>query len=333
MNPWQSTRIAVSVSLEGAFDEFLLSRQENTRSHTLRAIKATERFYRYTLGYFLRWLGECGIRSPAQITPRDVRMYLVSLNSRVRPFTDWTINGHMRGVRAFLIFCHRAGYMPEKLEFKIPKPRRKRLPALDARGVDRLLAACTELLEKALILLLVDTGLRRQEACDLNWRDVDLETGRVEVICGKGGKDRVCFIGPRARRALQEYKDTLDLVSGCMPVFQSRRRKRYSGPGLAKVCSRIGDRAGIHVTPHALRRTCAILSLRAGMDSLHLMRILGHEDLSMVEHYAQMVDQDLMEAHIAHGPIEHLSKLARRESHAAQLVALASERVYASSKT
>ncbi|MFZ1040376.1 MAG: tyrosine-type recombinase/integrase [Anaerolineales bacterium] len=60
---------------------------------------------------------------------------------------------------------------------------------------------------------------------------------------------------------------------------------------------------------HALRRTFVILSLRAGMDVLHLKAMLGHASLDMVQHYAQMVDDDLLQAHQAHSPIDNLSHL------------------------
>ena len=65
-------------------------------------------------------------------------------------------------------------------------------------------------------------------------------------------------------------------------------------------------RTGIQVTPHALRRTFTILSLRAGMSPLHLQNLGGWESLELVQHYAQMVDEDLMQAHKAHSPVDNL---------------------------
>jgi len=55
-----------------------------------------------------------------------------------------------------------------------------------------------------------------------------------------------------------------------------------------------------------LRRTFVILSLRAGMDVLHLQSMLGHSSLEMVYHYAQMVDDDILQAHKQHSPIDSL---------------------------
>ena len=72
--------------------------------------------------------------------------------------------------------------------------------------------------------------------------------------------------------------------------------------------ARLTRASGIHVTAHALQRTFVILSLRAGMDVLHLQATLGHEDLEMTRHYAQMVDEDLLQAHRQHSPVDNLAK-------------------------
>lgn len=58
-----------------------------------------------------------------------------------------------------------------------------------------------------------------------------------------------------------------------------------------------------------LRRTFVILSLRSGMDVLHLQAMLGHASLDMVQHYAQMIDTDSLDAHKAHSPIDNLARL------------------------
>ena len=55
-----------------------------------------------------------------------------------------------------------------------------------------------------------------------------------------------------------------------------------------------------------MHRTFVILSLRAGMNILHVQLMLGHESLEMIRHYAQIVDEDLLQAHKAHSPIDNL---------------------------
>ena len=74
--------------------------------------------------------------------------------------------------------------------------------------------------------------------------------------------------------------------------------------GLRSVLLRIGDRAGIKVTPHALRRTFATLSLRAGMNLIQLQALLGHSSIDMTRRYVELLDEDLLEAHKEHRPVD-----------------------------
>ena len=67
---------------------------------------------------------------------------------------------------------------------------------------------------------------------------------------------------------------------------------------------RISEKSGIPFSAHDLRRTFATLSLKAGMNVLHLQSLLGHSSLEMTRGYVQMVKDDLNEVHRAHGPID-----------------------------
>ena len=156
---------------------------------------------------------------------------------------------------------------------------------------------------------MADSGLRRAEVIALNWGEVDMMTGLVTVKRGKGGKARSTVVGATARRVLLAYRKTLKDVGENSPLFQSRGNVRFTGSGLLRIFTRLSKQIGIHVTPHAMRRTFVILSLRADMDVLHLKAMLGHSSLEMVQHYAQMVDDDLLREHKAHSPIDNLSRL------------------------
>ena len=78
--------------------------------------------------------------------------------------------------------------------------------------------------------------------------------------------------------------------------------------GLRSILLHISEQSGIHIAPHALRRTFAILALKAGMNPLHLQGLLGHSSLEMTRRYVQMMDEDLVEAHRMYGPVDHALK-------------------------
>jgi len=152
---------------------------------------------------------------------------------------------------------------------------------------------------------MVDSGLRRAEVIAVNWGDVDMQSGLVRVRRGKGKKDRSSVIGATTRRALLAYRRTVSNTDN-MPLFQTREGNRFASDGFIQIFNRIKKHTGIHVSPHVLRRTFTILSLRAGMNALHLQNLGGWASLDMVQHYAQMVDEDLLAEHKAHSPIDNL---------------------------
>ena len=191
----------------------------------------------------------------------------------------------------------------------MPRIEKKRLPCLTAEQLNTVISACKSQRNKALVLFMVDSGLRRAEIIALNWDDVDITSGLVRVKRGKSGKARSAVIGANTRRALLAYRRTLESPTDNTPLFISRSGGRFTGTGVLLIFRWPTKTTGIHITPHALRRTFVILSLRAGMDVLHLQAMLGHASLDMVQHYAQMVDDDLLQAHKAHSPIDNLSRL------------------------
>jgi len=285
-----------SVALTDAYTDFILSRQ------AMNCTPATMDFYKYTAGVFLSWVELQGVTDPSDVTARHVRQYLAQLASEGK--ADTTMHDHARAIRTLLRFWHSEGYIPQLVTFDMPKLSRKRLPVLTADELRVIVKACN-VRDKAIVLFMVDSGLRRAEVIALNWGDVDMQSGLVKVKRGKGRKDRSAVIGATTRRALLAYRRTVSNADN-MPLFQTREGNRFASDGFIQIFNRIKKKTGIHVSPHVLRRTFAILSLRAGMRPLHLQALGGWADLKMVEHYAQMVDEDLLQEHKAHSPVDNL---------------------------
>jgi len=275
--------------IRDAFLDFRLSRE------AMNCSPATLEFYDYTAGKLAEWLEARGIVDPSELRSQHVRQYLTEL--RQRGLKDTSLHGHARAARAFARFLHSEGYIPEPINVDMPRLEAKRLPCLDADQLAHVLdKGCRSTRDKAVVILLADTGLRREEACALNWGDVDLKAGLVRVRRGKGGK-------AKSRRVLLRYRHSVPHDVGD-PVFPSKRGGRLTGMGMRMLFRQIGDRAGLHLTPHMLRRTFATLSLAAGMDALYLQALLGHSSLEMVRRYVQMVEADLQRAHAEHGPVD-----------------------------
>jgi site-specific recombinase XerD len=289
-------------ALYDAYTDFILSRKAKYVS------EGTLRFYEFTTGKFITWIVNQGLTTPGEVTVREVRAYLGEL--RDRGLKDKSLNAHARAIRTLCIFWYKEKYSPELIKFDMPKMAKRRLPFLGADEVSRLLSICN-VRDNAIICLMVDSGLRRQEVCDLTWKNVNLTSGLVQVINGKGGKDRYSVIGVKARQAVIAYKRTIKNTSESDSLFQTQTGRKFTGEGLRQLFRRLEKKTGLTFTPHALRRTCVKLSLRAGMDVLHLQTILGHESLEMVQYYAQMTNDDILESHKVHSPLDNLKSLRR----------------------
>jgi integrase/recombinase XerD len=288
-----------SVELQDAYTDFILSRQ--AALYTEETIK----YYRYSCGPFVKWLEGQGIMRPDEINARHVRAYLAELAVKN---SDRTVFDRASAIRTMVRFWHAENYIPQPVKFAMPKVEKKRLLSLDADNLKRVLSACDNPRDKALAMLMADSGARRQETINLNWGDVDIKSGLVRIQRGKGGKARSVVIGVTVRRALLCYRRLVDHGNND-PLFQTRYGGRFTGKGFREIFVRLSDKSGVHVTAHSLRRTFAILSLRAGMSPLHLQALLGHAGLEMVRHYAQMLNDDLLQPHKSASPVDHLGRL------------------------
>ncbi len=209
--------------------------------------------------------------------------------------SDATRFGHWVGLRVFYRWAHERLGVPQAMEL-VARPRvRPKLPgSLAAVQLPVVLAAARSRRDRAVLTLLLDTGIRLGEAFSLSWRRV-LED-RI-VVDGKVGRREVP-ISPWARR---------QLVGVELP-WRGKRGPLTLG-GLQLAVRRCLRRAGVQEGgPHLLRHTFARLYLRAGGDVFSLQRILGHRDLAMTRVYAELELGDVLERHALYSPIAQLRR-------------------------
>ena len=183
-----------------------------------------------------------------------------------------------------------------------PDPKPPVVETLTREEIDALLGACersktwknrqvvandrpTADSDRAIILLLLDTGLRASELCGIKFGDINLTTNSIKVL-GKGQKERLVYFGKRTSKALWKLltprlKDSKSdaLVFTVGPEDDLRPMTRDV---LRRLLVRIGERAGVaNVYPHRFRHTFAITYLRNDGDLFTLAgtaRSLGHGD-------------------------------------------------------
>jgi len=285
-----------------AYESFLLDAEAR------RLSPKTLRYYRQQLLPFIQSLKGQGVRSPQGITAHHIRKYLVGLQRR--GLSNGSQHAAARAIRAFCNFM----VMEEMMEgspmqrVKMPKVDKTILPSFTPEEVHRLLKACKYVRDRAIVLCLLDTGCRAAEFVALNIGDVDLRSGAVKIKRGKGGKQRVTFLGSQARKALVKHLMERGEYSPRDPLWASMHTgDRLTYHGLRMLTRRLEKETGIdHCHPHTFRRTFALWSLRAGMNIYALQQIMGHSDLQILRRYLALVEEDLLDAHQKHGAVDNM---------------------------
>ena len=153
---------------------------------------------------------------------------------------------------------------------------------------------------KTMIQLMLDTGLRLAEACNLRWKDIDLNTGKLMVRQGKGAKDRTLWIGEEDLESLRTWRErqAKDVTGNPAHIFTTLAGKPVSRRYVQKMVARLASKAGIekNVHPHTLRHSFATDLYRETSKIRLVQRALGHSDLSTTMIYTHIFDEELEDA-------------------------------------
>ncbi len=159
--------------------------------------------------------------------------------------------------------------------------------------------------DRVLIELLYSSGIRIQEAMNLNAEDMDLWNGTLRVL-GKGNKERVVPIGDSAARCVKHYLSERQARQGTSrepkgPLFLNARGTKLGARGARLILNRWVKKASLarRVSPHTLRHTFATHLLNRGCDLRTVQEMLGHKSLASTQIYT-------------HTSVEHLKKVYDR---------------------
>lgn len=252
------------------------------------------------LKLFWEWLlAQRTIHSPGEITLEDLRHYQSAMlatgrkNSAINRRLDYVMGILRRRADRDLpvhpsVFRLRILPRPESLPRHLSQAECQRLETLLTSWLDnpdpllRLQTAC--------LFVLLHTGIRSGECCDLLVQDVDLQSRRLFIHQGKGARDRVVYLSERAARALQLYWLARPLAP-TSPLWVLPNGKVMSQDWLQHQTKAIGLQAAIpDLQPHRLRHTFATRLLNAGMDVTRIQKLLGHDLLSTTMIYARLHD-------------------------------------------
>jgi integrase/recombinase XerC/integrase/recombinase XerD len=272
----------------------------------------TVRFYEQKLAHLTRFMAGLGLTEVEQVTPRLLRQLLLQFSAE---HSEGGTHALYRAVKAFLNWygdeAEPADWRNPILKVKAPKVSDEPLDPAPVDTIKAMLATCKgkayhDLRDKAVLLTLLDTGLRASELVALNVGDLT-STGSVLVRQGKGGKVRTVFLGSKTLREVTRYLRLRGVLAGGAPLFATEQGSRLKYEGLRDIVRRRAEQAGVPApTLHSFRRAFALACLRHGVDVYSLQRLMGHADLSVLRRYLAQTEGDLRRAHERGGPVDRL---------------------------
>jgi site-specific recombinase XerD len=261
-------------------------------------------------GVLTRFQATTALQDVADLTAEVIEHYLADLRSRIRP-----VSAHQayRTLRTFTRWCARTGRLATDPMVGLVMRAPKTLPRVPQdEAVSRLLACCPATQEgrrnRAMIALLADSGLRKEELRRLRWGDLDLSARLVHVRAGKGQKDGTAFFGETTASLLRTWLAIHPSPTPAAPVSCTQEGAMLGPSTITHVLHRLSRRAGLErkIGPHALRHYAATSLLRRTGDLELVRRVLRHESLAMTLRYAVLTQTEVAAKFLHASPLDHL---------------------------
>ncbi len=242
---------------------------------------------------FLNFCGKSGKRTIEEIERADLEAFIE--HEQDRGLRISTVRTRLACLVAFLHFLMEQEIIPSsilkrRMKLKLPEvlPR-----AMNPADVKKLLLVIDDIRDRALILLLLRTGMRIGEALGLRLNDLDLRERKVHLFQGeKNSMGRVVYLSDDVLLALKRWLRQRDQNKEFVFYGQGNKATCYS-TGRSRFVRYI-QKAGLEpkgYTVHCLRHTFASELLNAGMRLECLQQLLGHQDIEVTRRYARLTDR------------------------------------------
>lgn len=218
------------------------------------------------------------------INEQMIRKFLTRFNSR-----STTASYHS----AINLFYKNIIKQPLKMKY-VPYPKQaEQLPkVLSVEQCYRLINSPTNIKHKAILHVLYDTGVRRDELLNLKLGDIQSDRMEVRVNGGKGAKDRITIISYKTIELLREYYRQ---HKPKVYLFEGANGGKYSGTSVLNICKKAKKDCKVlaAVTPHIFRHSFATHLLEGGTDFAFIQDLMGHSSEKTTRIYAKVQNKML----------------------------------------
>jgi integrase/recombinase XerC len=269
---------------------------------------ATVRNYLSDLRLFMAWCERTWSEgqedeepfSPGRVATPTITRYRDYLQNKLG-HKPATINRYLVSIKRYFDWATDKDVVtrdPSRVVRRVPQTSQPARHLTDKEEADLMAAvnASGKLRDRALVILMLHTGLRVSEVCRLKWEDtvIGARSGRANVR-GKGNKYREVPLNSTVRQALQEYREELETEGEHVFVSQ-RTSTRLTPRGVGFIVKKYAGRAGIpDVSPHDLRHRFGYRM--AEKVAVHrLAQIMGHNSLDTTMIYIRSTQSDLQQA-------------------------------------
>ena len=265
------------------------------RNLTISTIRQTGQ----TLSAFLAFLQESGISGLETISRKDIADYID--HEQERGLKINSVRNHLQTVYAFLHYLVDNEVLPldviyKRIRVKLPEVLPRAIPTEDLK---QLLAVITSVRDRALILLLLHTGMRIGELLQVKMTDIILPERKILLFIGeKNLHGRIVYYNQEAEEALEKWLGVRDRSSECL--FYGYRGLELSYVAAWMIMKKATQQAGLEqkgYSLHSLRHTFATNMLNAGLRLEVLQKLLGHLNIDITLRYAKIADGTREEAY------------------------------------
>ncbi|MCP4065818.1 MAG: site-specific integrase, partial [Gammaproteobacteria bacterium] len=275
MKKKKSPIVSLQTLVQNFFEKYLIVERNVKRNTVLSYRDCLKLFLRHATEYL-----ECSVDQldHAVLDVEVVRSFLSWLETE-RECGPRTRNQRLAAIKSFALYV--ASVAPEHLErcraIREMRPARFEHPEIEYLDDDEVITLIKAIdpvkgrRNRALLLLLYNTGARVQEIVDLDVADFRSDPVALITLQGKGRKQRTVPLWPRTVDAINAWLEERN-IDGGGPLFLNAHGRRLSRSGIAHILRTLAKRAGLsprharHVTPHVIRHTTAMHMLQSGVD-------------------------------------------------------------------